>query len=415
MRADHPLSALALALGLALRNLARQRVRTGMTLGAIAIGVAALIVTGGFVQDIFVQLGEALIHSQSGHLQVAARGFFAEGTRTPERFLIREPGPLRDRIATIPGVQETMPRLDFSGLLNNGRSDLAIIGQGVDPEKEARLGTSMRLLAGRALAADDRHGIVVGAGVAQALKLAIGDRVVLVANTPQGALNTVDFDLVGVFQTFSKDFDDRAVRVPIETAQELLDTPGASMIVLALARTDDTARVAAALQAWLPDAGLEQRTWVELNDFYDKAVALYERQFGVLQLIVLLMVVLSVANSVNMTLFERAAEFGTLRALGNRDAAVRRLILLEALALGILGSLAGVALGIAAATAISAIGIEMPPPPNSNVGYAAYIQIVPTIVLASFAIGTASTLLAALLPANRISRMDIVDALRRTV
>ena len=76
---------------LALRNLARQRMRTGVTLAAIAFGVAALIVTGGFVEDIFIQLGEALIHSQSGHLQVAERGYFEGGTRTPERFQIRDP------------------------------------------------------------------------------------------------------------------------------------------------------------------------------------------------------------------------------------------------------------------------------------------------------------------------------------
>jgi len=91
---------------LALRNLARQRMRTGVTLGAIAFGVAALVVTGGFVEDIFIQLAEALIHSQSGHAQVAERGYFEGGTRTPERFQIAGPDALRDRIAATPGVAD---------------------------------------------------------------------------------------------------------------------------------------------------------------------------------------------------------------------------------------------------------------------------------------------------------------------
>src|SRR6185369_14773607 len=99
MAADRRTGARLQELRLALRNLTRQRMRTGVTLAAIACGVAALILTGGFVRDIFIQLGEALIHSQSGHLQIAARGYFAGGTRTPERFLIPDPVPLRERIA----------------------------------------------------------------------------------------------------------------------------------------------------------------------------------------------------------------------------------------------------------------------------------------------------------------------------
>jgi len=415
MAAHRPTGARLQQLRLALRNLTRQRMRTGVTLAAIACGVAALILTGGFVRDIFVQLSEALIHSQSGHLQVAARGYFAGGTRTPERFLIPDPVPLRERIAATRGVSDTLARLGFSGLLNNGRSDLAVLGDGAEPEREARMGTSVRMIAGHALSADDPRGIVVGAGVAQALNLSVGDPVTLLVNTTQGALNTGEFVLAGIFQTFSKDFDDRAVRIPIAAAQELLDTAGASTIVIVLDRTEDTDRVAAELQTWVDSAGLELRTWVELNDFYEKAVALYKRQFGVLQLIVLVMVVLSVANSINMSTFERIGEFGTMMALGDRGDKVFRLVMTESALLGSIGAALGVALGVALALAISAVGIPMPPPPNGNLGYTATIRIVPSVLAMAFAVGFAATTLAALLPAYRASRTPVADALRENV
>ena len=415
MAADRRTGARLQELRLALRNLTRQRMRTGVTLAAIACGVAALILTGGFVRDIFIQLGEALIHSQSGHLQVAARGYFAGGTRTPERFLIPEPGPLRERIAATPGVSDTLARLGFSGLLNSGRSDLAILGDGAEPDREARMGTSVRMIAGHGLAADDPRGIVVGAGVAQALKLSVGDPVTLLVNTTQGALNTGEFVLAGIFQTFSKDFDDRAIRIPIAAAQELLDTPGASTIVIVLDRTEDTDRVAAELQTWVDGAGLELRTWVELNDFYEKAVALYKRQFGVLQLIVLVMVVLSVANSINMSAFERIGEFGTMMALGDRGDKVFRLIVTEGVLLGLAGAALGVVLGIALALGISTVGIPMPPPPNGNLGYTATIRIVPSVLAMAFAVGFVATTVAALLPAYRASRTPVADALRENV
>ena len=66
-------------------------------------------------------------------------------------------------------------------------------------------------------------------------------------------------------------------------------------------------------------AGLEVKTWLELNDFYAKTVKMYDVQFGVLRIIILLMVLLSVVNSVNMSVFERVGEFGTMMALGNRS------------------------------------------------------------------------------------------------
>ena len=399
---------------LALRNLARQRVRTGVTLAAIAFGVAALILTGGFVRDIFIQLGEALIHSQTGHLQIAKSGYFAGGSRTPERYLLTDPAQLRARVGAVRGVNDTLARLSFSGLLNNGRGDLSIIGEGIEPDREARLGTSLRMVAGRGLAATDRFGIVVGAGVAEALKLSVGDRVLLLVNTIHGSLNTVDFDVVGVFQTFSKEFDDRAVRTSIGNAQQLLDTQGVSTIVVALDRTPDTDRIATQLRSAVGN-GIDVRTWVQLNDFYEKTVALYDRQFGVLQLIVLLMVVLSVANSVNMSAFERTGEFGTMLALGNRPRDVFGLIMTENVFLGVAGAAIGLVCGVLAATAISAVGIPMPPPPNANLGYSARILLVPWVLAIAVIVGLGAATLASLLPAWRISRISIVDALRQNI
>lgn len=109
---------------LAWRNVFRHKVRTAMTLLVVVTGVVGLILSGGFVHDIFVQLAEVLIHSQSGHVQVSRKGYFESGMRSPDKFLIEEPESLRTTVATIPGVQDAMGRLYFSGLLNNGRSDL---------------------------------------------------------------------------------------------------------------------------------------------------------------------------------------------------------------------------------------------------------------------------------------------------
>jgi putative ABC transport system permease protein len=402
-------------LKLALRNVFRHRARSAMTLGAIAVGVAGLILSGGFVQNIFTQLGELLIHSQSGHLQVSRAGFREEGARRPEQFRLADPDALARRIAAVPGVADAMARVSFAGLLNNGRTDLAIIGEGIDPAREERLGSGLTPVAGRRLTGSDRDAVMVGAGVARALRIAPGDHVTLLLNTDAGALNTLDLEVVGVFQTFSKDYDAHAIRVSLSAAQDALGASDVNRIVVALSRTRDTDAVAARLRSMLAGSGLEVRTWRELNDFYAKTVLLYDRQFGVLRFVILLMVLLSVASSVNMSLFERTAEFGTMRALGDRPARVARLIVTETALLGLIGAAIGVALGSILAIAISAVGIPMPPPPGSDLAYTARIDLVPSVVAGAFAVGVVAAALAGIVPALRLPKVPMVEALRHAV
>lgn len=400
----------------ALRNVFRQKVRSAATLAAIAIGVAGLILAGGFVKDIFIQLGEAIIHSQTGHIQITRAGYSDNKTRAPEKYLIDDGEALKAKLLnSVPGIDQAISRLGFTGVINNGRRDLGIVGEGIEPDGEAKLGTFLRYLEGRALSNNDIDGIVVGEGVARSLGLKIGDRVTVVMTLAAGAVNTLDFELVGVFQSFSKEFDARAVRISLEAAKTLMDTNGIHLLVVQLNDTGTTATALSATNQELAKLGLEAQAWYALSDFYEKTVELYDRQFGVLRLIILIMVLLSVINSVNMTLFERTREFGTMRAIGDRSDWVFRLIMIESFWLGLIGGLLGMILGCLAALGISAIGIPMPPPPNANLGYTALIRLDATSVLVAGAIGFIACVLAAIFPARRAAKADIVEALRHGV
>ena len=404
-------------LKLAARNLFRHRLRAAMTLAAIVFGVMALVLSGGFIEDIFEQLGEALIHSQSGHLQVLRVGDPLTGGHAGGELLIAAPDAIKRSLSNRPEIADAMARISFSGLASNGRTDWPIVGEGIEPGKEAALGSHLSIVGGRQL--DETHpmGVLVGSGVARTLGLASGDHLTLLVNTLEGAMNSLDFEVIGVFQSFSKDFDARAIRIPLAAAQELLGSSGATSLVISLKQTADTEQLAESLKIEFEgkQPRLEVKTWQELNDFYSGTVALYSRQFGVLRLIILAMVLLSVANSVNMSVFERVGEFGTMMALGNRRSDVLRLITTESAILGLTGGVLGVAMGVVLALAISAIGIPMPPPPSSNLGYTALVRVVPEILASSFLVGFVAAVLAALLPAARVVQMPVVTALRSNV
>jgi putative ABC transport system permease protein len=400
---------------LASRNLLRNRRRTGATMLAIVAGVASLMLAAGFIEDLFQQLGEALIHSQTGHLQIAREGYFTHGSRSPERYLMQPASGDRLALHSLPMVAQVMGRVRFSALAGNGRTDLAVVAEGVEAGPEAELATYVTVSEGRALRAEDRYAIALGAGVARALKLRLGDTVTLVASTAGGALNTLDFEVVGTFRTFSKDFDARAVRVPLSAARELLAVEGVNLLVVRLHDTRDTDASARAIHGMLADRGVEVRSWRELNDFYDKTVQLYRRQLGVLQLIILVMVGLGVVNLVNLAVLERVGEFGTMRALGARDRQVFVLVLAENLLLAAAGAALGVLAGALLAQVVSAIGIPMPPPPNADVGYTARVRLSPQLAATAFGVGFAATLAAALPPAVRVCRMPIAEQLRRAI
>lgn len=402
-------------LTLAARNVVRQRGRSAMTLLAITLGVIALVLSGGFIKDTVDELADSMIYSQSGHLQVSRAGYRAQGGRDLAAWQLPAPQALRERLLALPEVEDVLLRLVFSGLLNNGRTDWAVVAEGVEPAREEALGSYITIDRGRQLRADDHYAVLLGAGVAEALDVGPGDWVDLMTNTPDGAVNLLEFEVVGTFQTFAKEYDARTLRLPLAAARELLASDGAHLAVLRLARTDATPVVAQTLRDTLLPEGYELRDWRQLNPFYEQTVTLYQQQFGFLVLVILLMIALSVGNAINMNVHERAAEFGTMMACGARRRQVFRLILLESLLLGLLGAGLGVLLGNLLALGISAVGIPMPPPPNSDLGYIALVRLAWWITGLAALVGVLAPVLAALRPARRTARADIAEALRHAV
>ena len=169
----------------------------------------------------------------------------------------------------------------------------------------------------------------------------------LVTNSAEGAMNTLEFRVVGVFQSFSKEFDARAVRIPLAPPRELLQ--GLRAPTSCGGAAPHRGHRPHARQAQGPSSAAPpsiSAAGVRQSDFYDKSVQLYDAQFGCCASIILVMVLLSVTNSVNMSVFERQGEFGTMQALGNRHRDIIRLIIVECTILGLVGAWPGPLLGM---------------------------------------------------------------------
>ena len=216
----------------------------------------------------------------------------------------------------------------------------------------------------------------------------------------------------GLFSTVSKAFDDSAARVPLAVAQELLRVQGAHTWVLVLDSTSRTKHVVDELRARLSGTGLQVIPWYDLADFYNKTVTLFSRQVAVMKLIIAVIIILSISNTLTMSVLERTGEIGTSMALGVKRGQILVQFVAEGAVIGLIGGVIGIALGVLLALAISAIGIPMPPPPGMARGFIGEVRVTPALVAEAFALAVGTTLLASLYPARKAARMQIVDSLR---
>jgi putative ABC transport system permease protein len=399
---------------LACRNLLRHRVRSAISLGAIAFGVVALLLSGGFIEWIFYAMRRDTIHSLLGHIQVVRAGFLTEGAGDPFAFLLPEGSETISTINSTSGVKMTTPRLNFSGILSHGEATISFLGQGVDPEKEEEVSRFLTISQGNGLSSADPKGIILGEGLAESLGVKPGDRIVLLVNTPSGGINAVEGHVRGLFYTLSKAFNDSALRLPINLARELLRVTGSHTWVVLLNDTDATKRVLTRLKGQFPQSTskFEFVPWYDLADFYNKTVNLYSRQMDVVKIIIALIVVLSISNTMTMTVLERTGEIGTLMALGFKSKKILVLFIMEGCVLGVSGGVVGVLIGTALAVIISSIGIPMPPAPGMTHGFTGEILVTPWLATVAFFIAASTSTLASIYPAWRASRLKIVDALR---
>lgn len=372
-----------------------------------------MMLAGGFTQWIFDNMRESTIHAQLGHVQIVRPDFFEKGLADPYSYLLPKDDPLLQTIAQTPGVKTVTPRLVFTGLISHDESSIAFSGEGVDPAREKELSRDLHIVDGEALSPAEPNGIVVGEGLAANLGIKTNDKVVLLSATRKGSLNAVECRVRGLFMTATKAYDDAFLRAPLTVAQQLTRTTGATSWVALLDDTANTDRFVSTMRAQTARSDIQFVPWHELADFYKKTVVLMSKQIGGVELMIAFIIVLSISNTLSMSVIERTGEIGTVMAIGLPARGVLRMFILEGLMLGVIGGTLGVIIGSLLASIISSIGIPMPPPPGMAHGFTGQINITAGLAVEALALAIITTVLASIFPAWKASRMVIVDALRQ--
>lgn len=384
---------------LAFRNVFRNRRRSAITMAVIVFGAVGLILFGGYKNTTFRGLRESTIRGRIGHLQLFPR---------PADAGLPNVAALRSALERDPRVQFTAAQVTLMGLVSNGNTSESFIATAVEPENDRRM-DGQRIVAGTKLPLHELDAVLLGAGLAKSLAVKPGDFLTLMTTTKAGSLNAIDVRVAGVFATGVKEYDERAVKMPIAAAQLLLQTTTVEKLLVFLHRTEETTAMRRDIEKRFPQ--LELKSWSQLAPFYHQVVLLFNGIFGFLGLIVFAVVIFSVANTVVMSIFERTREIGTLMAIGTTRGRIWRMFFAEGLLIGLIGGVAGVAVAALIAMLINQGNVMLPPPPGYTVGYRLRILLQPQILTTSFFISVITATLSSILPALKASRMKVVDAL----
>lgn len=357
---------------IALRNLARNRRRTGLALLVVAAGTAGLLMTAGFIRYSFTGLSDAIIQGGLGHLEIIPASDVGASPAATDR-LGQPPGladwrEVKREAEARPAVRAAAAVMQFSGMINNRDRSASFVGIATEPERMRAMGIVPRLRQGRALpdaVAAGADAAIVGVGLARALDVQEGDVVTALVATPAGGMDAIDLEVAGIFTTGLQELDARVLQVHLDTAQRLLGTANATSIIVGLQDPVAVADVQASLRATFAGrpSPLAILGWEERAPFYGQVRALYLGIFVFLGTIVAALVTLSTANTLLMSMLERTREFAMLMAIGTTRAQLAAMMLCEAAWVAVFGSLLGCLGGGFAAVTINALHIKMPPPP----------------------------------------------------
>jgi ABC-type lipoprotein release transport system permease subunit len=399
---------------IAIRDVIRNKRRSGLTLVAIAMGLALVIALHSFEIGAMEGSIDNNIRIQSGHVQVRAESYEEDKISLKWEDLLENPQEVVAQALSVPEVQSAAPVIWAGGILTTVEDSTGVRVIGLDPLAETSA-TFREGLAGDFLDPDDRSGILISKRLARNLDMEIGDDISLLINTSGEQPDEATFTIRGLFDTGIPAFDESTVFLPLAKAQAFARVgERASAVMILLYDQEEDAAVAPLLAA----PGLKILTWRDLNQLMLQARESSMAFLYMFYLIVLAIVAVVVANTLLMSVFERTREMGILAALGLKGQQIMTMFLMESATLGAFGVILGVILGSLGTYILATKGIHlgevMADQVSTDLSYG-------ETMYASFQWGATAilsvvcwiiTMLASLYPAWFATRKEPIDALR---
>ena len=404
---------------IAIRNLLRYKRRTLLTSSLIAVGVMFVLVfaaaSGSFKYIMISQITDSML----GHLQVHKRGYVASIDSLPLTLNLsaKQEEKLEKTIKEIPEIEAFSPRIKFGGMFSNFMETTNIRVNGVYPDKEI---ATVPLFPSRIKQGEKgikKGEILIPELLANGLKVKVGDTVVVIATNKDGSVNGKQFVVGGIIESVTGP-GGRDGYMHIEDAMEVLRMEEMEISEVAV-RLKDFGKLNAVndkmdklLSKELNKQGkpiFDVRTWERLSPFYNVARMIDVMTFFI-KIMLIAIVLISIMNVMIMAVFERIREIGTIAAIGTMPEKILSLFLIEGFSLGISGAVAGNILAIIVVFVISIVKITFDFGRQTGMALSPSLKVNDMLFISAIVI--IASVIAALQPALKASRMEPVEALR---
>jgi lipoprotein-releasing system permease protein len=397
----------------ATRFLKEGRVQTGFIVGGVSIGVAVIVFMSALLAGLQANFVRRVLTGQA-HIQLLPPKEVVRPLRngvggTLEGAIVQAPlqrlksidqwQSVATQIRSMPEVMVVSPAVTGSALVMRGDASRAISVVGMEPELYFRI-VPMDEKIVRGSARVTGSDILIGTELANDLGVEIGDKLRVTAAS--GAANTLT--ITGVFDMGNKGANTRNTYMALHTAQSLLDMTGGVSALDVTVR--DVYAAESIAQRITAATGVQADSWIKTNEQFFTAVNAQTTANVTIRFFVALSVAFGIASVLVVSVVQKSREIGILRAMGISRGQILRVFLIQGGLLGLIGALAGSALG--------ALGLAVWQSLARNADGTPMFPLVfdPKLFATALVLATLTGLVAAFTPALRAARLDPVVAIR---
>ncbi|MCL2649883.1 MAG: FtsX-like permease family protein [Candidatus Azobacteroides sp.] len=408
---------------LAWKNIWRSKVRSGVIISAIAIGLFSGTFSLAFINGWILGTINSDIKTQYSHIQINNAAFLVNNDISAYFMRDSVEKKLSDffRKDVVHNVStHTAYRLNLSGMLASSHNALGVTAKGVFPNEEMQVTDVWKHIPdtmGVFLTDDSRNPIVISSRTAEKLRVRLHSRIVFTFQDVNGEMQSIAFRVGGIYRTTNAMFDEANVFVRYSDIFSYTGLPEEAVHEAAVLLPDiETCNVVAPqFKALFPD--MTVRDWNEMNPALSMYFA-YTDFMGVIILgIFLFALSFGIINTMLMAVLERTRELGMLGAIGMSKRNIFSMIMLETIFLTLVGGVVGIILGIAVVLPTIKTGIDLSffmQDQFEDYGFASMIYPVLNMAMLMQIVGLVilAGILSAIYPARKALKLKPLDAIR---
>jgi ABC-type lipoprotein release transport system permease subunit len=397
---------------IAWKNIWRTKRRSLAVIGAIALGVWALIFLFSFLNSFNETYVTNAIKYELSHVQIFHQDYRSE----PElKNYLPDDQEIAQWLRAQPHVANFSARILVNGMVASSKATQGIQITGIDPNAEAAV-TSLDelLLEGTYFTEINRNPILVSRKIADKLKLAVRSKVVLTFQDKHRNITAGAFRVEGIFESKSPRVNEGFVYVRDKDLSSLIQLTRVHQMAVLLKNEKEIAKFLADAPLWNK---VNLLSYEELSPEFNLLKQQSRISKQVLTLIIMLALLFGIINTMLMAVLERTREIGMLRAIGMNKYRVFQLFMIETVFLSIVGGPIGLVLGALTNRYFGIHGMDLSrySAPLRELGYDAIFypvldQIFYPILMVVVVI---TAIIGALYPAYRAIQLKPVESLRK--